>query len=128
MNLIDNNIKTKFKELNVYNNGGGTEFYKRTIINEIEGFFIENNLKFIIKTEDELCRNYRTNDDININKEVLRDYQIEIINNFLQNTQSLQEVATGSGKTDKPLCILAAAFHTHMLLTFLLSASASIWH
>lgn len=30
---------------------------------------------------------------------VLRDYQIEIINNFLQNTQSLQEVATGSGKT-----------------------------
>jgi superfamily II DNA or RNA helicase len=30
---------------------------------------------------------------------VLRDYQIEIINNFLNNTQSLQEVATGSGKT-----------------------------
>lgn len=30
---------------------------------------------------------------------VLRDYQIEIINNYLSNPQSLQEVATGAGKT-----------------------------
>ena len=30
---------------------------------------------------------------------VLRDYQIEIINNFLKNPQALQEVATGAGKT-----------------------------
>ena len=30
---------------------------------------------------------------------VLRDYQVEIINNFLANTQALQEVATGAGKT-----------------------------
>ncbi len=30
---------------------------------------------------------------------ILRDYQIEIINNFLSNPQSLQEVATGAGKT-----------------------------
>ena len=30
---------------------------------------------------------------------VLRDYQIEIINNFLANPQSVQEVATGAGKT-----------------------------
>jgi len=30
---------------------------------------------------------------------VLRDYQIEIINNFLNNPQCLQEVATGAGKT-----------------------------
>ena len=30
---------------------------------------------------------------------VLRDYQIEIINNFLKNPQSLQEIATGAGKT-----------------------------
>jgi superfamily II DNA or RNA helicase len=29
----------------------------------------------------------------------LRDYQVEIINQFLANTQSLQEVATGAGKT-----------------------------
>ena len=29
----------------------------------------------------------------------LRDYQISIVNNFLQNPQSLQEIATGAGKT-----------------------------
>jgi superfamily II DNA or RNA helicase len=30
---------------------------------------------------------------------ILRDYQVEIINNFLANPQCLQEVATGAGKT-----------------------------
>ena len=30
---------------------------------------------------------------------ILRDYQVEAINNFLQNPQSLQEIATGAGKT-----------------------------
>ena len=29
----------------------------------------------------------------------LRDYQVEIINSFLSNTQCLQEIATGAGKT-----------------------------
>ena len=30
---------------------------------------------------------------------ILRDYQVEVINNFLSNPQALQEVATGAGKT-----------------------------
>jgi superfamily II DNA or RNA helicase len=30
---------------------------------------------------------------------VLRDYQVEVINNFLANPQSVQEVATGAGKS-----------------------------
>lgn len=30
---------------------------------------------------------------------VMRDYQVEIVNNFLANPQCLQEVATGAGKT-----------------------------
>ena len=30
---------------------------------------------------------------------LIRDYQLEIINNFLKNPQSVQEVATGAGKT-----------------------------
>ena len=30
---------------------------------------------------------------------VLRDYQVGIINKFLENTQSIQEIATGAGKT-----------------------------
>ena len=29
----------------------------------------------------------------------LRDYQVEIVNNFLENPQSIQEIATGAGKT-----------------------------
>ena len=30
---------------------------------------------------------------------LLRDYQVTIVNNFLENTQCLQEIATGAGKT-----------------------------
>lgn len=30
---------------------------------------------------------------------ILRDYQVQVINNFLSNPQSIQEVATGAGKT-----------------------------
>ncbi len=30
---------------------------------------------------------------------ILRDYQVEIVNNFLENPQCLQEIATGAGKT-----------------------------
>ena len=30
---------------------------------------------------------------------ILRDYQVEAINNFLDNPQSLQQIATGAGKT-----------------------------
>jgi superfamily II DNA or RNA helicase len=30
---------------------------------------------------------------------VIRDYQVELINNFLANPQSVQEIATGAGKT-----------------------------
>ena len=29
----------------------------------------------------------------------LRDYQVEIVNNFLENPQAIQEIATGAGKT-----------------------------
>ena len=32
-------------------------------------------------------------------KIILRDYQVEVVNNFLKNPQALQEVATGAGKT-----------------------------
>ena len=39
----------------------------------------------------------------------LRDYQVEIINSFLQNPQCIQEVATGAGKT-----IMTAALSWHV--------------
>lgn len=37
----------------------------------------------------------------------LRDYQIDLINNFLQNLQSMQEASTGSGKT---ICTAALSY------------------
>jgi len=39
---------------------------------------------------------------------MLRDYQVEIVNNFLQNPQSIQEVATGAGKTIMTATLSAA--------------------
>lgn len=36
---------------------------------------------------------------------VLRDYQVEVVNNFLENPQSLQEIATGAGKTIITACL-----------------------
>ena len=53
LKLIDNLFKKDFKHLNIYFDGG-TEFYDRCIINHIETFFINNNLDFISKTEDEI--------------------------------------------------------------------------
>ncbi len=38
----------------------------------------------------------------------LRDYQVEIINNFLENPQCIQEVATGAGKTIMTATLSAA--------------------
>ena len=44
---------------------------------------------------------------------VLRDYQISIINEFLKNPQSLQEIATGAGKTliYQPNCQLVSNYY-----------------
>lgn len=39
---------------------------------------------------------------------MLRDYQVEIVNNFLANPQCIQEVATGAGKTIMTATLSAA--------------------
>jgi superfamily II DNA or RNA helicase len=36
---------------------------------------------------------------------ILRDYQVDVINNFISNPQCLQEVATGAGKTIITACL-----------------------
>ena len=38
-------------------------------------------------------------------KIVLRDYQVDVVNNFIKQPQSLQEVATGAGKTIVTACL-----------------------
>ena len=68
LKIIDNKIKNKFKkDYNIYFDGG-TEFYNRKILNIIEPYLNELNIKFTSKTEDEL-------------KRINRD-KIQIINKF----------------------------------------------
>jgi len=114
LKLIDNLFKKDFKHLNIYFDGG-TEFYDRCIINLIETFLIENKIDFISKTEDELKRINRDKNNIinkflkfyigiiNLNKEILRDYQIQAIAYITEqlkiNNKSYLHLATGAGKS-----------------------------
>ena len=115
LHLIDKLLKQEFKHYNKYYNGG-LEFYDRLIINEIEPFLSENNIKFISKNEDELTRINRKNNKeiIIINKYLkfikglkekikLRDYQIIAIDyiekELIENNKIYLCLATGAGKT-----------------------------
>jgi len=77
LHLIDKLLKDEFKHYNIYYNGG-LEFYDRIIINEIEKFFIENNIKFDSKNEDELTRINREN-----NKEIISNNYLKLVKNLL---------------------------------------------
>jgi len=114
--LIDNLIKSDFKHYNIYFNGG-TEFYNRLIIDEIEPYFIKNNIKFISKTDDELFRINKKNITINNysklvslflklkNKDeiILRDYQKIAIDYIIDKLNINYKIylclATGAGKS-----------------------------
>jgi superfamily II DNA or RNA helicase len=91
---------------------GGSTFIN--LLSDILPFLEQNN--YDIDIED--LRNYTTTFNFNAVKEdsfahinwpdkhpqagkpiLLRDYQLDIINRFLENPQCIQEVATGSGKT-----------------------------
>ena len=114
LKIIDNLFKKDFKHLNIYFDGG-TEFYDRCIINLIETFLIENKIDFISKTEDELKRINRDKTNIinkflkfyigiiNLNKEILRDYQIQAIAYITEqlkiNNKLYLHLATGAGKS-----------------------------
>jgi len=113
LHLIDNLLKKTFKNYNVYVDGG-KEFYNKNIINEIEPFFIENKIKFVSKTEDELKRINRKNKIynnyklliskiINTSQIILRDYQITAIDYIIENLELHNKIylslATGAGKS-----------------------------
>ena len=125
LNLIDNVIKSNFKDYNIYYDGG-KEFYYRTIINEIEPFLQELKITYLSKTEDELTRINRENrEDIISNnylhlfkkllelqkeidkakeKIILRDYQITAINyiekELIKNNKIYLCLSTGAGKSE----------------------------
>jgi superfamily II DNA or RNA helicase len=137
LNLIDKLIKNKFENYNIYVNGG-KEFYNRLIINEIEPYLTELNIKYISTTEDELSRlNRENNADIIINnysqlikkllnlqkekeKIILRDYQINAINyiekNLLQNNKIYLCLATGAGKSQIAFTVLLNIKPTNILI------------
>jgi len=126
LKTIDKNITDNFKkDYNIYFDGG-TEFYNRKIINMIEPYLNELNIKFISKTEDELKRinrkyysinnyfklvskllmNDNDNDnenDNNKNEIILRDYQINAINYIISELRINNKIylclATGAGKS-----------------------------
>jgi predicted helicase len=71
LKLLDKVIKSKFKHLNVYIDGG-TEFYKRDeIYNEIEQFLIKIDIKFKIIDESELNRLNRKSKVVNNYKKLI---------------------------------------------------------
>jgi len=53
MKLIDNCLKNYFKSLNVYK-GGGTEFYKRCIIDLIEPYLDKMNISYTVLSKEEI--------------------------------------------------------------------------
>jgi len=84
LRIIDNLIKSKFKNYNIYFDGG-TEFYKKEISNKIEDFLIKYNIKFKLVDENELFRNKRKKIVEFINKIINyklkpKKHQLDIIN------------------------------------------------
>jgi len=83
LHLIDKIIKIKFKKLNVYNDGG-TEFYEKSIINEIEKYLTKINISFTTINEDELKR-------INRNKNIKNNF-IKLIYKYIDSLNELEEL------------------------------------
>ena len=90
--IIDKLLKIKFKNLNIYLNGG-TEFYDRIIENKLENFLIKSKIKFKLINEDDIKRINRKSKTIINNYEKLfkslieqskiikpKDYQQEVLN------------------------------------------------
>ncbi len=69
---------------------------------EVEDLRVDHNFKFIPVTENYWADKGKTwpKGHPDAGKPiVLRDYQYDVVNKFLENPQALQEVATGAGKT-----------------------------
>ena len=110
LKIIDDDFKEHFKTYNIYKNSG-TEFYNRTIIDQIDDYLFKNNIDFKVINEDELKRTTKDNttcDDIFSELMLkdnydLRDYQIDIINKSLNsfkiNNSAYISLPTGGGKS-----------------------------
>jgi len=69
-------------------------------VDEIDDHRVKHNLKFSkIDKNYFASRSWPKGHPAEGEPIILRDYQVEVVNNFLENPQALQEVATGAGKT-----------------------------
>jgi len=118
---IERILQYKFQEFHLKYDGG-TEFYNKRIINEIEPYLQTLNLDFKKLSEIEierLRRPLRIKDllkklskmAIQINKYILRDYQEEIRQKFSLNMKSsIVNLPTGAGKTVVSLSLVGEYF------------------
>jgi predicted helicase len=122
LNIIDNLLKKNLLYLNKYNDGG-TEFYDRTVINQIDIFLNKFKIKYKIIDDIELKRINRNRNKIIKDLSVLilkyitkksiiikpKDYQIEILNKidefYDKNNIGKLLWACGLGKTIMSLFI-----------------------
>ena len=106
--MIEQQLQQYFNEYNIYYDGG-TEFYKKDIIELIEPYFIKNNIKYKSLSKDEidkLLRKERSNDnnihkDINIVEPYLYQQIIidKLYNHYLENDKGILCLMCGVGKT-----------------------------
>jgi superfamily II DNA or RNA helicase len=89
MKIIDNLLKQKFKEHHIYK-GGGTEFYNRCIIDLIEPYLQELNIKYTVLTKEEInlmdrCERVRNIPNINNVKKIFNQLNLKKIIQKLKN-------------------------------------------
>lgn len=123
---IEQKLKNNFNKINFYIDGG-TEFFNKSILTEIEKYLSQNNFYFVkLKKEefDELKKNHREknylnnniiedqnidennqiiNNDVNIIKKVPYEYQeiiiSEVIKYFNKENKGILNIPCGVGKT-----------------------------
>ena len=106
---IEKLLKNNFSIYNIYD-GAGTEFFDKKIMNEIELYFINNNINYKKLSKDEIDELVRINRNKNLevdldnnNKFKPRNYQLVIINKtinyYKNNDKGLLILTCGLGKT-----------------------------
>ena len=90
MPLLDKCIKSHFKQYNIYNKPGGTEFYSRCIIDLIEPYLSVSNIKYKTLSPDEIllinrCDRIRNIPNVDKIIEIFNKLTVGKVRNFYKN-------------------------------------------
>lgn len=94
VDLIEQKLKNYFIKINFYVDGG-TEFFNKSILGEIEKYLSQNNIYFVkLKKEeiDELKRNYREKNNLNNNRELNKNNDIIEDQNIDENIDENNQI------------------------------------